>query len=61
MCYACKPNLYVYASMMESKQGNAGYMYVIYNVYGLSWLCNLYDGRYQCFDTSMATGQVVDS
>ena len=35
-------------------------MYVMYNVYGLSWLCNLYDGRYQCFDTSMATGQVVD-
>ena len=34
-------------------------MYVMYNVYGLSWLCNLYDGRYQCFDTSMATGQVV--
>ena len=33
----------------------------MYNVYGLSWLCNLYDGHYQCFDTSMATGQVVDS
>ena len=27
-------------------------------MYGLS---NLYAGHYQCFDTSMATGQVVDS
>ena len=30
-------------------------------MHGLSWLYNLYAGCYQCFDTSMATGQVVDS
>ena len=30
-------------------------------MYGLSRLYSLYAGCYQCFDTSMATGQVVDS
>ena len=30
-------------------------------MYSLSKLYNLYAGHYQCFDTSLATGQVIDS